>query len=92
MTLTTGVIPLPAVIKPNHASGLGEFLYTAEDVETLKCNDPCAEWLSIDHARYNREWAYSQVARKVVIEIPRNGSCSGAYRKPGCGAQGQSLG
>lgn len=75
-------IPLPAVVKPNHASGLGEFLYTAEDVEALKANDPFGEWLSIDHARYNREWAYSQVERKVVVEkmLSKDGGIPWDYR------------
>jgi len=61
-------IPLPVVVKPNHASGLGRFIYTPEDVEDLLANDPSAEWLAVDHYRYNREWAYSQVEPKVMIE------------------------
>jgi hypothetical protein len=75
-------IPLPAVIKPNHASGLGEFLYTPEDVESLMRNSPVEHWLSIDHARFNREWAYSQVQRKAVVEkmLSKDGGIPWDYR------------
>lgn len=61
-------IPLPVVVKPNHASGLGRFVYTVEDIEELLADDPSAEWLAVDHSRYNREWAYSQVEPKMMIE------------------------
>ena len=49
---------------------------------SVKLNDPVDEWLSIDHARYNREWAYSQVARKVVIEkmLSKDGGIPWDYR------------
>ncbi|WP_348646449.1 ATP-grasp fold amidoligase family protein [Ciceribacter sp. L1K22] len=61
-------IPLPVVVKPNHASGLGRFIYTPEDVAELLADDPSAEWLAVNHYRYNREWAYSQVEPKMMIE------------------------
>lgn len=75
-------IPLPAVIKPNHASGLGAFLYSSEDVEAFLADNPCPAWLAIDHARYNREWAYSQVERRIVIEklLTKNGGVPWDYR------------
>lgn len=75
-------IPLPAVIKPNHASGLGAFVYTPEDVAAFLADNPVEAWLATDHARYNREWAYSQVERRIVIEklLSKNGGVPWDYR------------
>ncbi|KPF46131.1 ATP-grasp fold amidoligase family protein [Rhizobium sp. AAP43] len=75
-------IPLPAVMKPNHASGLGRFLYTQADVDALVIDDPGPAWLATDHARYNREWAYSQVERKIVVEklLSKDGGVPWDYR------------
>lgn len=61
-------VPLPAVVKPTHASSQGRFLYSRADIDALLAENPVAEWLALDHARYNREWAYSQVRPQVVIE------------------------
>ncbi|NBN63968.1 polysaccharide biosynthesis protein [Microvirga tunisiensis] len=62
------MIPLPAVLKPNHASGLGTFLHGPADVAAVQRDDPLPRWLAIDHARYNREWAYAGVPRQAMIE------------------------
>ena len=67
-TVDWAEIPLPAVVKPTHASGVGRFLYGETDVDRLLTNNPSAEWLAIDHAFYNREWAYRQVERRILIE------------------------
>ncbi|NKJ04136.1 ATP-grasp fold amidoligase family protein [Rhizobium sp. SG741] len=67
-TVDWAEIPLPAVVKPTHASGVGRFLYGEADVDRLLTNNPSAEWLTIDHAFYNREWAYRQVERRILIE------------------------
>lgn len=61
-------IALPAVVKPTHASGVGRFLYGQDDVDQLLKNNPSAEWLAIDHASYNREWAYSRIEPRILIE------------------------
>ena len=61
-------IPLPVVVKPNHASGLGRFIYTKEHVEELLADNPSRAWLAVDHSRYNREWAYSQVKPQILVE------------------------
>ncbi len=63
-----GAVPLPAVVKPTHASGLGRFLYTKRDIDVLLAEDPGPAWLAVDHARYNREWAYGQVQPRILIE------------------------
>lgn len=61
-------IALPAVVKPTHASGVGRFLYGEADVDRLLSSNPSAEWLAIDHSSYNREWAYSQLEPRILIE------------------------
>ncbi len=61
-------ISLPAVVKPTHASGVGLFLYGQGDVDRLLANNPSAEWLAIDHASYNREWAYRHIKPRILIE------------------------
>jgi hypothetical protein len=61
-------ISLPAVVKPTHASGVGRFLYGEADVERLLKSNPSGEWLAIDHASYNREWAYSQLEPRILVE------------------------
>ena len=61
-------VPLPAVVKPTHASSQGRFLYSRADIDALLAENPVADWLALDHSGYNREWAYSQVKPQVVIE------------------------
>lgn len=61
-------IPLPAVVKPTHASGEGFFLRTPADVDALMRERPEADWLALDHFRFNREWAYKPVPPRIVIE------------------------
>lgn len=61
-------ITLPAVVKPTHASGVGRLLNDWDDVDALMAQDPSAAWLAIDHASYNREWAYSQLEPRIIIE------------------------
>ncbi|MCX8995571.1 polysaccharide biosynthesis protein [Rhizobiaceae bacterium BDR2-2] len=61
-------VTLPAVVKPTHASAQGRFLYDQADIDALIAENPLPGWLALDHAHYNREWAYSQVRPQVVIE------------------------
>jgi len=61
-------IRLPAVVKPTHASGVGRMLRNGADVDALLARDPSDAWLAIDHAAYNREWAYSQLDPRIIIE------------------------
>ncbi|WP_421580523.1 ATP-grasp fold amidoligase family protein [Shinella sp. M31] len=67
-TVDWSTVPLPAVVKPTHASAQGRFLYTQDDISRLLEDNPVPGWLALDHAHYNREWAYSQVKPQVLIE------------------------
>lgn len=61
-------IPFPVIVKPTHASGLGKILHGREDVEQLVKTNPGPAWLKTRHHRFNREWAYSQVTPRLLIE------------------------
>lgn len=61
-------IPLPAVVKPTHASGCGYFLHDRRDIDELLAANPGPEWLALKHHRINREWAYGEFEPLIVIE------------------------
>ncbi|MFC6654985.1 ATP-grasp fold amidoligase family protein [Roseibium salinum] len=67
-TVDWATVPLPAVVKPTHASGAGYFLNSQEDIEVLMKRRPEKEWLALDHYKFNREWAYKDVPRQIIIE------------------------
>ncbi|MEM5581336.1 ATP-grasp fold amidoligase family protein [Roseibium sp. AS2] len=75
-------IDLPAVVKPTHASKSGYFLSGQSDIDTLMARRPEAEWLADDHFRFNREWAYKDVPRQIIIEkrLGRPGEVLRDYR------------
>lgn len=61
-------IPLPAVVKPTHASGCGVFLRGRGDIDALLARNPGPEWLALKHHRINREWAYGEFEPLIIIE------------------------
>ncbi len=61
-------IPLPAVVKPTHASAKGRFIFGEEDIEHLLDNDPSESWIGLNHFDVGREWAYSQIEGQIIIE------------------------
>lgn len=75
-------VELPAVVKPTHASGAGFFLTERSDIATLMTQRPESEWLRLDHFRFNREWAYKDVPRRIIIEkmLGRPGEILTDYR------------
>ncbi len=81
-TVDWSKVELPAVVKPTHASAQGRFLYNQADIDALIAENPLPGWLKLDHAHYNREWAYSQVKPQVVIEkmLSANGGVPWDYR------------
>lgn len=62
------LIPRPAVVKPTHASGNGYFIHGEDDIAKMLADDPASRWLSMDHSRINREWAYSPLQPRIIIE------------------------
>ncbi|MCL6707228.1 hypothetical protein M8R20_09480 [Pseudomonas sp. R2.Fl] len=75
-------IPLPAVVKPTHASGLGTFLRSRKDIDALLADNPSREWLSQKYDRINREWAYGQFEPLIIIEqmLVENGGAPDDFR------------
>ncbi|MBO3761225.1 polysaccharide biosynthesis protein [Ciceribacter sp. L1K22] len=61
-------VPLPAVVKPTHASGCGAFLHRQADIDALLSANPTGEWLNLKYHRINREWAYGQFKPLIIIE------------------------
>lgn len=56
----------PAVMKSNHSSAQVYFLHDDSDVE--EAVRIANKWLNYDHHVLHREWAYGEVARKILIE------------------------
>lgn len=75
-------LPLPAIVKPTHASGLGALLYDRGDVRQFLRNNPVPRWLGLDFSRYNREWAYRMVSPRIIVErmLLDNGRLPSDYR------------
>nr|WP_280115257.1 ATP-grasp fold amidoligase family protein [Roseibium denhamense] len=61
-------ITFPVIVKPTHASALGRILNGIEDAKEFVEDNPVPVWLATDHASINREWAYSQIKPRVLIE------------------------
>jgi len=61
-------IRLPAVVKPTHASGCGEFLLDEADIGRLIARNPGPRWLALKHHLINREWAYGEFEPLILIE------------------------
>lgn len=81
-TIDWPAIPLPAVVKPTHASGCGAFLRERRDIDELLAADPGPEWLRLKHHRINREWAYGEFEPLIIIEemLVDNGEAPDDYR------------
>lgn len=61
-------IRLPAVVKPTHASGCGEFLRDRQDIDKLVKHNPSGRWMALKHHLVNREWAYGEFEPLIIIE------------------------
>jgi hypothetical protein len=61
--------PLPYVIKPSHrAGGAILFIRSGHDIDWPHIEATCAEWTSDTYGRPEREWGYSQVPPRVLVE------------------------
>lgn len=61
-------LPLPFVMKPNHASGLFHFVTEREQVVPATLSALAASWLAIDHYRTAYEWGYRGIPRRLMVE------------------------
>ena len=58
----------PYVIKVNHSSGGNVFIRTAQDIKRDKIVASMREQLGFPHGQTLREWSYSGVPHKVMVE------------------------
>jgi hypothetical protein len=57
----------PYVIKANHGSGMNIFVRNGpSDVDAIRAK--LGAWLSIDHYHAAKEWAYSQIRPRILVE------------------------
>lgn len=61
-------LPLPFVIKPNHASGLVHFVRTAEDVRPATLTAMARSWLALDYYDSTFEWGYRGIRPRLIVE------------------------
>jgi len=61
-------LPLPFVIKPNHASGLVHFVRTAEDVRHATLTAMARSWLALDYYDSTFEWGYRGIRPRLIAE------------------------
>lgn len=61
-------LPLPFVMKPNHASGLFHFVTRPEQVVPSTLTALAAGWLARDHYDTAFEWGYRGMPRRLMVE------------------------
>ncbi len=61
-------IPKPFIVKPTHTSGQGATIYDQADLELFLEKGVHRKWSLIRHDRFNREWAYSLIEPRIIIE------------------------
>lgn len=59
---------LPYVIKPSHRSGNVVFVRGQDDIRWSSIEAACAEWTADRYGFYNKEWAYSQIEPRILVE------------------------
>jgi hypothetical protein len=60
--------PIPYVLKANNGSGTNVFVRRAEDVDWETIKSRCRTWLAASHARWAAEWAYAEIAPRLMVE------------------------
>ena len=60
--------PIPYVLKANHRSGANIFVREARDADWDAIEPRCQAWLESSHADWVGEWAYRQIAPKLLVE------------------------
>ena len=60
--------PVPYVLKANNGSGTNIFVRRADEVDWGAIESRCRTWLAASHARWAAEWAYAEIAPKLMVE------------------------
>lgn len=61
-------LPVPFVAKATHGCGFNIFIRESQEIDRAKINAALRHFLSIDWSTYNQQWAYSGIARRVIVE------------------------
>ena len=56
------------VLKANNGSGANVFVRSADNVDWDAIEARCLTWLATSHARWAAEWAYAEIAPKLMVE------------------------
>ena len=60
--------PVPHVLKANNGSGTNIFVRRGDEVDWEAIELRCRIWLAASHARWAAEWAYAEIAPKLMVE------------------------
>lgn len=61
-------LPNRFVIKSNHASGFVKLIEDKNKIDQKSIVEELQRWLAFDYGEYSREWAYSEIERKIIVE------------------------
>ena len=61
-------IPKPFIVKPTHTSGQGATIYDQSDLDRFLELGNYRKWAQIRHETFNREWSYSLIEPRILIE------------------------
>lgn len=61
-------LPEKFVIKTNHGAGTNIIIYNKKNINTSEVIEQLKEWLEIDYYSFEKEWAYKNIKRKVLVE------------------------
>jgi hypothetical protein len=71
-------LPIPFVLKPNHASGHCAFVRTPEDLDPARLAALARGWLRTDYFDEKLEWGYRGLPRRLLAEPLLRGADGGA--------------
>ncbi|MFM2606151.1 ATP-grasp fold amidoligase family protein [Vibrio chagasii] len=76
-SLTIDDLPeFPFIIKANHTSGTYKIVWNRHNIDIENLKSECRKWLLLDYTKYNKEYQYKSIERKIFIEkllIDENG-------------------
>ena len=62
------VLPNSFVIKATHGSGMNYFVRDNTNENERNINNICSKWLNTDYGKAGREWMYSRMEPKIIVE------------------------
>jgi len=68
MSIPWKQLEFPYIVKSTHGSGHFRVIRDASDLDVCRLNKLCSEWLDVDYYRVSREWQYSNLRPRIIIE------------------------